>query len=291
MSDRVKAPADKRFRRAQVKPTRKRASWRGRLWFVLRYGALAAAVVYGVYRGYELIDHAAALRIQHVVVKGNDRMSTAEVTAVLDGLRSQNILFANLDAERQKLLASPWIDRAVLRRVLPSTVEVVVSERHPMGIARLGSALYLVDAGGVIIDEYGPEYSHFDLPIIDGLGPAPREPGLAVDPARAEVASRLLDQVGQRKDLLNRLSQIDVGDPHDVVVIVDGDPALIHVGEERFLERLLTYLEIVPALRERVPGIDYVDMRFDERVYVRPVGGAIRLTELRPPAPVHRGPS
>jgi cell division septal protein FtsQ len=66
------------------------------------------------------------------------------------------------------------------------------------------------------------------------------------------------------------VSQIDVRDAHDAVVILEGDGALIHVGEERFAERLQGYLELAPTLRARVPEIDYVDLRFDERVYVRP---------------------
>ena len=32
-----------------------------------------------------------------------------------------------------------------------------------------------------------------------------------------------------------------------------------------------SYVDLAPALRDRVPEIDYVDLRFDERVYVRPV--------------------
>jgi cell division septal protein FtsQ len=274
-----------------VKPARRRAGWRGRIWALLRPTFLVAITVGGAYRGYAVLHHAPALRIEHVSVRGNERMSDDAVAELLEPLRGQSILFVDLEEWRGRLLASPWVEQAVLRRILPATVEVAVTERHPMGIARLDSDLFLIDRQGVIIDEYGPHYAHFDLPIIDGLGPAPRDPGLAVDPDRAEVASRLLEQVGQRADLLRRLSQIDVANPHDAVVIVDGDPALIHVGEERFLERLLTYLEVMPALRERVPAIDYVDMRFDERVYVRPVGGTIRATEIRAPRPAQLGPS
>ena len=50
----------------------------------------------------------------------------------------------------------------------------------------------------------------------------------------------------------------------------DGDTTLIRLGNERFVERLQSYYELAPALRERVPDIDYVDLRFDERVYVGP---------------------
>ena len=40
------------------------------------------------------------------------------------------------------------------------------------------------------------------------------------------------------------------------------------------VERLDRYLELAQALRSAVPDIDYVDLRYDKRVYVRPAGGA-----------------
>ena len=70
------------------------------------------------------------------------------------------------------------------------------------------------------------------------------------------------------------MSQIDVTDAHDAVVLLDNDPALLHVGEDHFRERLQSYLEIAEALRERMPDIDYVDLRFEQRVYVKPRGRA-----------------
>ena len=84
--------------------------------------------------------------------------------------------------------------------------------------------------------------------------------------ARASTRSRRAERSRER------LSQIDVADLHDAVVLLEGDPALLHLGDDQFVERLQSYLELAPALRERVPDIDYVDLRFDERVYVRPRG-------------------
>ncbi|MGE5812975.1 MAG: cell division protein FtsQ/DivIB, partial [Acidobacteriota bacterium] len=76
--------------------------------------------------------------------------------------------------------------------------------------------------------------------------------------------------------LARRVSQIDVRDANDAVVILDGDTALLHLGDSHFAERLQSYLELAPALHERVPDIDYVDLRFDERVYVRPAKARAR---------------
>ena len=70
--------------------------------------------------------------------------------------------------------------------------------------------------------------------------------------------------------MASQISQIDVSDARNAVVLLEGDPTLIRLGNERFVERLQSYRELAPALREQVPAIDYVDLRFDERVYVRP---------------------
>jgi hypothetical protein len=139
-----------------------------------------------------------------------------------------------------------------------------------MGLCRLGSVLYLIDSGGTLIDEFGPQYSEFDLPIIDGLVRSPSSGQPSIDEARAELAGRVIDALAPRRDISERVSQIDVRDAHDAVVMLQDDPALLHLGEDRFLERLQSYVDLAPALRERVPQIDYVDLRFDQRVYVRP---------------------
>ena len=76
--------------------------------------------------------------------------------------------------------------------------------------------------------------------------------------------------------MLQRVSQIDVSNPRDAALTLDLDPAVVHLGDERFLERLQTYFGLAEALHARVPDIDYVDLRFTDRVYVRPASGPIR---------------
>ena len=77
------------------------------------------------------------------------------------------------------------------------------------------------------------------------------------------------------------MSQIDVHDARDAVVLLESDPAMLHLGDDRFVERLQNYVDLSSALHARVPEIDYVDLRFDERVYVRPVGGTARPISAR----------
>ena len=266
----IAAPADHRFRRAHVKPARKRGRFASLVRPALKYGVLAAAAAYALYRGGSVVAHARVLQIDHIVVRGNGRLSSGEVLAVLAGLRGENIVWADLDLWQRRLMTSPWVRDATLRRWLPSTVEVVVTEREPIAIGRINGELYLVDDRGIVIDHHGPQYADFDLPIVDGLAAPSDASGTGVDQARAELAARLITSLRTEPEVARHLSQIDVSDLHNAAVILNNDRAVIYVGRDRFLPRIRSYLQLASALRERVPDIDYVDLRFDDRIYVRP---------------------
>ena len=273
----VSARTDRRFRRAHVKPGRKRR-WYAVLKPLVGWAAVLSALGFGVYRTSVVAAQAHVLMVDRIVVRGNERLSDDEVMAVVSGLRGESLVWTDLETWRARLLASPWIRDAALRRSLPSTVEIAVTERTPVGIGRIDGELYLVDETGVIIDRYGPHFADFDLPIVDGLPAGTGGPGSITDEARAALAAGVIEALKGKPQLANRLSQVDVSDAHNAAVILTGDSAKIQLGEDRFLARLQSYLDLAATLRERVAEIDSVDLRFDDRIYVRPAGKTGRRT-------------
>ena len=259
----VTAPADRRFLRAQVKPGRRHSPWRRSIVFariVVVAGLLLAA---GGWCAVTVL-RAEALRIDHLAVRGTVHLSNGEVTALLEGMRGRNILFVDLEEWRQKVLESPWVADVTMRRALPRTVDVQILERHPLAISRVGGELFLIDDEGGQIDEYGPRYAEFDLPIVDGLA-AGTGKDAAINQQRIGLARRLLQDFRRKPELAKRISQIDVSDPKNAVVIVSEDGARVRLGEAQFADRLQSYLELAADVRAQVPAIDYVDLRFGER--------------------------
>ena len=73
---------------------------------------------------------------------------------------------------------------------------------------------------------------------------------------------------------------------HEVIECEDGGCSakvidVVRLGDDQFVDRLQSYLDLAPALRERVENIDYVDLRFDERVYVGPARGKSKHDERK----------
>ena len=157
------------------------------VWVAARAAIGLAVVAYAAWRGAALVASAGSLRVAHVTVFGNQRLSTGEVLSLLDGLRGRHILGIDLGEWQQRLQSSAWVEEATLRRVLPGdgrSARSASAARWPS--AGSASALYLVDANGVVVDEYGPTYADLDLPMVDGLGAA--GPGRGDDGRPARVA-------------------------------------------------------------------------------------------------------
>ena len=132
----------------------------------------------------------------------------------------------------------PGSPTSALRRVLPSTVEILVSERRPVGLCRLG-------AGPVP----GRRDRHGDRPVRPAVFASstcrsstawcsPRRtaerPRPSIDVGRAELASRVIAALTrQPADRAAGCRRSTCRDAHDAVVLLDDDPALLHLGDER----------------------------------------------------------
>ena len=269
----VAVRSDKRFRRAHVKPARQRARWRR--WCADASGMLlAAALVFGGYRGAASWRTPTSCRSipsggrQRAHARGGgaggpQRSARAEPALDRSGAWRQPAAGVVLGARSGPASLASVDDRSRDRRTAadrhrPDRRPAVPGRRSRRGHRRVR-----------------PAVRRFDLPVIDGFTRRRRRRSdrpTSPDGTRVKVMASLTP----KPEIAQRLSQIDVRDAHNARVILNGDPAVIQLGDQQFLPRLQSYLEVAPALRDRVADIDYVDLRFDSRVYVRPAGKPAR---------------
>lgn len=266
----IPAQADRRFRRPDIRPAGS-GSFGRRSRRLLATGVVALFVGIGLTWGIRTALTSRWFLVRSITVRGVNRLTGSDVEGLVSDLRHQNIFQVDLGLYQQELLESPWIATATLHRELPSTVVIDVSERVPLLLAHLGDRLYLVDRSGAIIDEAGPKYRDLDLPVVDGLGTARATPGASVDAWRVYVVDRFLTALAAAPTLRQRISQIDASDPHDITVLLEGDPTVIKLGDEHFVDRLERYLRLAPELRQKMSDLVYVDVRFDN-LFVMPRG-------------------
>ena len=66
-----------------------------------------------------------------------------------------------------------------------------------------------------------------------------------------------------------KLSEIDLANPRDVVFLMNGDHSLVHAGDDHFIERLQNYVDFAETVHEKVPGTNYLDLRYGDTIVAR----------------------
>jgi hypothetical protein len=84
----------------------------------------------------------------------------------------------------------------------------------------------------------------------------------AADAARLDLVRRLFADLSARPDLFRRLSQVDVSDPRNAVVLIDDESAELRLGDTKFRDRLERWEDAVTRVEPRPRA--YWELRFDD---------------------------
>jgi cell division protein FtsQ len=126
----------------------------------------------GLWLGYRFVTTSDRFAIDHIEVRGTDRLTPDQVKAAMPVSSGENLITTDLDEVTQALRAEPWIATVEVRRQLPRTLIVEIREHQPAVVIALPSAegneLYLGDAAGRPFKRAG-ETERSDLPLVTGI--------------------------------------------------------------------------------------------------------------------------
>jgi cell division protein FtsQ len=163
-----------------------------RYGFLLTLAFFAAAALYGFWLAngmaiaklppVKAADAAladAGYKIEAVSFSGVRYTPRSLIDTALDLPHGGSILTYDVEAARQRLQALGWIETAEVRRILPGTLDVSISERQPYARFKDGSKTFVIDRTGVTLGEdVENKYGH--LFAVSGPG-APAQAAVLID--------------------------------------------------------------------------------------------------------------
>ena len=205
------------------------------------------------------------LEIDRIFVEGNERLSEGEILELIEVHGATNILTLDLDDTRAKLLRSAWVKDVELKRMLPATLTLQIVERTPVAVAAL-SELYLLAEDGTILDQLPPFYDMEKLVLVRGL----RDEDGVVSADRAALAGRMAEALLAHERLALLVSELDVTEGADSTTLrLRESPLALLVSERTMVSRLSEVVPLLAGIAERLPGVEVLDLRFQNAVYVR----------------------
>jgi len=170
---------DPRIRRRRVEVRRHEGRRRLRL---LVSGMVITLVTAAVWVGIR----SPLLDVDRITVVGAERTPPDWVTEAAGVWKGQSLVDVDVEAAAVAVEGLPWIDRALVRRIWPSTVEVTVTERTASAVTSTNTGEWAVlDATGRLLETV-PERLP-GLLVVEGVGELP-EPGATVGRARGPLA-------------------------------------------------------------------------------------------------------
>ena len=253
-------------RRSSIpKKTASRLLWACIVAAILCVGAIGATAL------YEYGERSWRFRVEssdNIEVTGMQNVTKAQIMEVMGADIGRNIFFIPLAQQKAQLEQIPWVDSASVMRFVPNRITVEIHERTPIAFARVGPRIFLIDAGGTLMEL--PQKHKYSFPVILGMNPG--EP-LSTRAPRMKAYNELvqdLDSGGARYS--QDLSEVDLSDLENLKVRVN-DPAgdvLVELGSSEFLKRYKTYVSHVQEWRQQFQKLESVNLRYDNQVIVNP---------------------
>ncbi|HEX6178490.1 MAG TPA: FtsQ-type POTRA domain-containing protein [Thermoanaerobaculia bacterium] len=204
--------------------------------------------------------------VKAVEVAGVVHTPRADVEQLTSRYTGANLFQLDIAEVQRDLGAISWISRIDIEKKLPDTLRIRVTERVPVALARVGSEIRYVDESGAAFAALSPSVGNADLPLITE--------------AEEKDLARCVELIAEiRKndpELFSRVSEVRPVAPQAFALFDRELGAFVYITREELSQKWRTLHAITRAEGLGRGSIAYADLRFDNRIVIKPrVGGVV----------------
>ncbi|MDR1158724.1 MAG: FtsQ-type POTRA domain-containing protein [Oscillospiraceae bacterium] len=222
-----------------VQKNRKRHRKRrgGPVYFLLSLALIAAAVILAV---------GVFFKVTHIEVEGSTIYAPVSIVAASGLKEGDNLFFLRKSAAIWAIFDEfPYVEQVRLRRRLPGTIVIEITERISVGMVPHGGVFWMIDGSGKLLEKIAVQTA-VPKPIVKGV--TLLSPALGEDMAlpqnereRLRPALRLLQALHWRS-LSPRVSEVDVSRLDQITLEYEGRLHVI-LGTADAIDIKLTFME------------------------------------------------
>lgn len=207
-----------------------------------------------------------AFRIRSVVITGNEHLTDGELKTMAGLGIDENLGTVSGRRISSKMMESPWIRSVAVRKEFPDRLLIHISEAEPFALLDLKGKLFIVDDRGTMLEEL----RDIAVPFLPVISSNPYQEKGAFQ--EAIILAKAIKNTG----LLSGKDHIEIisHKPQEMSVNIDG--IVVKVGEGEYEEKLARLADIEEEIKSRNIPVDYIDLRFANRVLVSPVNEVVR---------------
>lgn len=204
------------------------------------------------------------LKVRQIVIVGNKNLTDKQIRNTIGVREGDSILYPSSKNLYERLRKISWIKDAIIRKDLNGTLTIYIKESFPIAIATKDEKAYLIDYEAQVLEDFTEKLKNTKilLPILKNIDPFKNK-----------------ETLQSAVDLINFINSKEYAKPQDEIIITGNEPdnlAIyinnfhIIVGNGDFETKFSKYLIVSTEIQKRGMQIQYIDLRFPDRVIVKP---------------------
>jgi cell division protein FtsQ len=230
-----------------------------RLLIVLRNTSLAAAVIAGAIWAYRHTQSDERFAVRTIEIDGAVHTPRAALDAATKPYVGLNLFQIDIARVQKDFSGLGWVRRIDIEKKLPGTLRINITERAPVALVRSGEQLLYVDDEGNAFAELSPRVGDHDLPVITDAHGA----------ELARTVALLLSLKKHDRELYSRVSEVWPIPPRGFALYDRELGAVVYANGDDVVAKWRNLYGVLQA--ENNPKIEYADLRFADRVIVKPL--------------------
>lgn len=207
---------------------------------------------------------AGTFAVKNIQISGNSNLENEDIVRALNIRNGESLFRLSFSDLEKRLKRIKWIKKVAIRKQFPDKLIIKIEETTPKALLRLNSRMFLVDGDGNVLEEVEGKSTSF-LPVIVGIDPEKDKGGIL-------EALKLVDAISDKSEkntFINKELKEITMEAYGLAMNLDGE--IVKVGYGKYIEKLGRWRELESEVRGKMPAISYIDLRFDDRVVVKPV--------------------
>ncbi len=202
--------------------------------------------------------------VSEILVEGENRVKEERIIE-LSGLRTGGNIFAIHTNWAKSLVAfDPMIAEVSIKRKLPSTIVIAVTERVPVAFLQSGNSFWQVDADGVALGKLS-SLDDVALPMISGVDDITQavQPGGKIESAQLKTGLEIVAQMAQMNDeVMTMIGEIYVKNMQKIKIFTANGVEGRFGNSDNFADKFNIFTQIIAEQEKngKLENIQYIDV-------------------------------
>lgn len=202
--------------------------------------------------------------IKNITVEGNKKISSDEIISLSHINIEQNMFQYRMKEIQEEIKQNAYIQKVDIRRKLPDTIEILVSERKATYMIQIANAYAYIDNQGYVLEITDKKEI---LPLLEGIATIQENihPGNRLDTEDLKKLNDVLKimESANSNGIINFITKIDITNEGDYILRLEEKKKTVHLGDISNLSTKMLWIIKFNEEEKKTPGDIYLNMNLN----------------------------